>query len=85
MDNIKKTLKRKNIEFTELKKDDYVLVREVCYLKDRLKSNRKCKNRILSISARVIKDYEGGLICLRPSVDIYDFFEAKNILQHQIV
>ena len=77
LDNIKMALKRKQLEFTELKKDDYILLKPGCYLKGRLIAHKKCKNRVISIPAIVIKDYTGGLIGLKPSVDIYNLDSNK--------
>ena len=60
LENIKKNLKRKNIEYTDLKKNDYILLKPGCYLKGLLIKIRKCKNRVLSVPGTVLKDYDGG-------------------------
>lgn len=77
-------LKRHSIEskeFTQLKKDEYNLVKHGGYLKGRLIAHKKCKNGVLSIPAIVIKYYEGGLFSLRPSVDIYDFVISEEYFE----
>ena len=69
--------KEKKIDFFEWKKDDYILVKVGCFLRDNFIAHRKCKNIILSILARVIIDYDLGLIYLR-SLYIW-FFWIKRI------
>ena len=56
-----------------MKKDDYVLLKPRCYIKGKFIGRRKCKNRILSIPCKVVKDYDGGFICLGPSVHYMTF------------
>ena len=43
----------------------------------RLIKFRKCKNRVLSVPGVVTKDYNDGLISLKPSVAIYDLIMNK--------
>ena len=77
LENIKNSLKRNQINYTQLKKNDYILLKPGCYLRGKLIKYHKCKNRIISVPGIVIKDYEGGLISFKPSVTIYDLIENE--------
>ena len=55
LENIKNSLRRKQINYTQLKKNDYILLKPDCYSKGKLIKYRKCKNRVISVPGMLLK------------------------------
>ena len=75
--NITKKYNKKNLEYTIIKKGTKLRLKPGCYKSGRSIKFRKNKNKIISIPATVIKDFDCGLLYVNIDASYYEFKENE--------